>query len=334
MKLWAVTPVYLVFTFACGEPPDAIDADEQSIIVPSHDWRNWYPVDRGQRIDGNDAERVVNWWGGHTDPAYPYFGQSTLRFPGVPQGLPARGRSGSMAGRYYYNWPCASADECELSSFFRRMEIITQGDFYADPRGLEHWAEGTLKGRTAGIGYWRVFYEMPPGGCTRQGLEAVGDGFLTSADRKRPLLYRLPLVDRSIPSPRVCAVAFKSWHQALRVVEDGLLVDNVDWSESGAWRVRVENLPHSYGSDVIKARNVYERNGRHQWSEVYFMRYVDWDGGVAAKRRNGFGSYHCYQEGTQPCAMGLPIWDDESVFLPQWCFVDHTGTPRCAAAPR
>ncbi len=108
------------------------------------DWREWYPMDRGQK----PGERAINWW---TEPGAACLrGQSTYNYDGIPKGFPAQ-----YAGQcldYFFNWGC-QRDDPDCNDYERRMEIITER---RNPDGsvnyLDLWGAGD-------IDKWQVYFD-------------------------------------------------------------------------------------------------------------------------------------------------------------------------------
>lgn len=108
------------------------------------DWREWYPMDRGQK----PGERALNWW---THPGAACLrGQSTYNYDGIPKGFPVE-----YAGQcldYYFNWGC-QRDDPDCNDYERRMEIITER---RNPDGsatyLDLWGAGE-------IDRWQVYFD-------------------------------------------------------------------------------------------------------------------------------------------------------------------------------
>lgn len=108
------------------------------------DWREWYPMDRGQK----PGERALNWW--TQAGAACLRGQSTYNYDGIPKGFPVE-----YAGQcldYYFNWGC-QRDDPDCNDYERRMEIITER---RNPDGsatyLDLWGAGE-------IDRWQVYFD-------------------------------------------------------------------------------------------------------------------------------------------------------------------------------
>ena len=282
----------------------------------------WYPLDRGQQWDPDDpsrAERAINRWNGNSG-GFPYFGQSTLRFPGVPFGLPAIGEDGPLAGRYYFEWPCQSADACGVESYLRHLEIVSLGAYSGDTSELEIWAEGQLA--TEGGAGFRVYYEMPAGGCNRDALHGLEDAWLTSSQHHAPLIMQVSASMIAVRrGPEVCGITFRSYEQAF-FVNGG---DNVDWEQTGAYQIEVAQVDAGQGPDVVGIDLSYLRDGAVFGSEERYLRRVD----PASPLTNGLVSITCSAGPDGNCAEGLPVADDDPRFSLEWCEMQGQ-TPHCS----
>lgn len=160
---------------ATAEPPSC----EQTGTL---DWRQWYPLDYGQR----PGFRALNWW---SDPQYCAFrGVSLYNQPGAPGGFPLTRTVGGETEcvDYYWLWTCG-----DPTCSWRRPQLLSIG---RDGRDLLLWGNTEPRG---GKDMFQVLLDTSQMECVPCQANAIRNFFASHpgsqpTDFMMPMRYRLP----------------------------------------------------------------------------------------------------------------------------------------------
>jgi hypothetical protein len=249
-------------------------------------WSEWYPMDRGQPA----GQRTYNWWTKRSGrPQMWYYGQSTWRYPGTPDTLPATDASGTPI-TYFFNWGCAfpiddardpscedwTVDLLAVPAAHPYLEIITESEDHTE---LQHWARGNRRS-------WEVYYRRDAivdhagePACTGANIaQRYDDAYLQSPSVKQPFILKLPTggdrqnVSTSAP---ICAIVYGNWFQRVADIIDRRSTPGagqVQW-QTGDWFFQTRVLSSTVdgdGVEIVQAENIYYTDNTAQQSTFIY----------------------------------------------------------------